>query len=99
MSDRLGAGAAKAGKAAIPIKTAVATPMPLQRCNRTALIALLTAARRPLYLLRFIFHDLLSSGVTGRAKCYAALLRMRIVRISTLTSLGEFASTADKTTH
>jgi hypothetical protein len=70
--------------------------MPLQRCNRKALIALLTAARRPLYLLGFIFHDLLSSGITGTAKCYAALVRMCNVRILRLTSAGVFENTPDK---
>jgi len=53
MSDRLGGGTAKADKAVTPIKAAVATQMPLQRCNRKALIALLTAARRPLYQVSF----------------------------------------------
>jgi len=86
MSDRLGGDAAKAEKAVTPIKAAVATPMPLQRCNRKALIALLTAARKPLYQVSF----------SMTAKFYTALVRMYNVRILRLTSAGVFENTPDK---
>jgi hypothetical protein len=57
---------------------------------------MLSLLSSPRHLLDFIFHDCLSSGITGTAKCYAALVRMCNVRILRLTSAGVFENTPDK---
>ena len=70
---------------------------PYDEAKRTGLsdnecAALLTAARRP-PLPGFIFHDLISIGITGTAKCYTALVGMCNVRILRLPSAGVFENT------